>query len=90
MTPDRPVSIAGHPVPPGPEGPGWHPDPCGRHRWRWRSPDAWSTSVSDDGVSVSTDWRSVPPGRPTQWLAFAEVALPFAILLLMILVALRG
>ena len=90
MTPDRPAPIGGQSEVPQCEAPGWHPDPCGRHHWRWRSPDAWSTTVSDDGVSVSTDWRSVPPGRSTQWLTFAELALPFVILLLMILVALRG
>jgi len=36
---------------------GWHPDPEGRHEYRYRDEDGWTDQVSDGGVT-STD----PPG----------------------------
>jgi hypothetical protein len=28
----------------------WHPDPSGRHQYRWWDGSTWTSSVSDDGV----------------------------------------
>ncbi|WP_421119010.1 DUF2510 domain-containing protein [Aquihabitans daechungensis] len=40
---------------PGPVGPaGWHPDPAGRHQYRWFDGSRWTEHVGDDGVA-STD-----------------------------------
>jgi hypothetical protein len=33
---------------------GWHPDPTGRHQYRWFDGARWSHHVGDDGVA-STD-----------------------------------
>src|SRR5262249_25547773 len=30
----------------------WHPDPTGRHQYRWWDGTAWSASVSDNGVTA--------------------------------------
>lgn len=42
----------GRPAPVAPAG--WHPDPTGRHQYRWFDGARWSNHVGDDGVA-STD-----------------------------------
>lgn len=42
----------GRPAPVAPAG--WHPDPTGRHQYRWFDGVQWSIHVGDDGVA-STD-----------------------------------
>jgi hypothetical protein len=42
----------GRPAPVAPAG--WHPDPTGRHQYRWFDGVRWSNHVGDDGVA-STD-----------------------------------
>ncbi|MBV9953135.1 MAG: DUF2510 domain-containing protein [Acidimicrobiia bacterium] len=29
----------------------WHPDPTGRHQYRWWDGNAWTANVSDNGVA---------------------------------------
>lgn len=41
--------------------PGWHPDPHGRHQFRWWDGNHWTGHVSDEGA-VSTD--PAEPERP--------------------------
>jgi hypothetical protein len=42
----------GRPAPVAPAG--WHPDPVGRHQYRWFDGSRWTNHVGDDGVA-STD-----------------------------------
>jgi hypothetical protein len=46
--------------------PGWHPDPFGRHQFRWWGGTQWSETVSDDGVqSVDPPVETPAPSVPT-------------------------
>lgn len=38
------------PAPPGQPPPGWHPDPAGRHWWRWWDGVDWTEHVADGGT----------------------------------------
>jgi len=44
--PDVAAPGAGSSLPP----PGWHPDPSGRHWWRWWDGRGWTEHVADGGA----------------------------------------
>lgn len=58
-------------------GAGWHPDPFGRHQFRWFDGSAWSDQVSNWG-SVTTDPLGVAPGAPQAPAAPVASAAPGA------------
>ena len=39
------------PLPTGVPAAAWHPDPSGRHQFRWWDGTAWTTKVADNGVA---------------------------------------
>jgi hypothetical protein len=44
----------------------WHPDPSGRHQWRWWDGSAWTDHVADDGeVGVDAPARPAPDAAGT-------------------------
>ena len=49
-------------------GPGWFPDPTGRHDHRWWDGAAWTAHVADGGVAaldaIEARGRPAPPGSP--------------------------
>jgi hypothetical protein len=64
--------------------PGWHPDPSGRHRWRWYDGNRWSAVVADDDEHVFDDLRYRPPGRARGLVESAVTFLPLLMLALFI------
>lgn len=72
-----------------PDTPGWHPDPTGRHRWRWFDGEGWSAEASDgDRVLVDRGSISAPPRRRLG--PSVLVLVPGVVLALMILLAVKG
>ena len=45
-------------------GPGWLPDPAGRHEYRYFDGKVWTDNVADRGVASSDAWE--PPVIPTR------------------------
>lgn len=45
--------------------PAWHPDPSGRHQYRWWDGAAWTESVSDNGVVGSDPVSAAPQAAST-------------------------
>ena len=55
----------------------WHPDPSGRHQYRWWDGEHWTTTVSDDGVTCDeSPHRIEPPPAPTAAAAATSLPLP--------------
>ncbi|HYF47297.1 MAG TPA: DUF2510 domain-containing protein, partial [Acidimicrobiales bacterium] len=46
---DRPAPSTRPAPPPGLPPAGWHPDPAGRHWWRWWDGVDWTEHVADGG-----------------------------------------
>lgn len=66
------VSDGGTPV--TTSGAAWHPDPSGRHQYRWWDGTAWTGTVADDGVTAHDP---VPPAYPVaQYQASPAPAVP--------------
>jgi hypothetical protein len=54
----------------------WHPDPSGRHQYRWWDGEHWTTTVSDDGVTFDESPHPIePPPAPVAGSA-AATSLP--------------
>jgi Protein of unknown function (DUF2510) len=44
--------------------PAWHPDPTGRHQYRWWDGAAWTDSISDNGVVGTDPLQASAPQTP--------------------------
>jgi hypothetical protein len=53
----------------------WHPDPSGRHQYRWWDGEHWTTTVSDDGVTYDESPHPIEP-PPAPAAAPAATSLP--------------
>ena len=55
----------------------WHPDPTGRHQYRWWDGEHWTTTVSDDGVTYDESPHQIaPPPAPATAPAATSLPLP--------------
>jgi hypothetical protein len=55
----------------------WHPDPSGRHQYRWWDGEHWTTTVSDDGVTHDESPHQIePPPAPLAAAAATSLPLP--------------
>jgi uncharacterized membrane protein YhaH (DUF805 family) len=46
---------------------GWHPDPAGRHQFRWYDGNRWTSHVASEGVSGVDELDPTPVAQPQQY-----------------------
>ena len=66
--------------------PAWHPDPTGRHQYRWWDGSTWSDVVADHGIETRDPYEptsgvriisiGTTPGREDEWDQTAQVPSP--------------
>jgi hypothetical protein len=54
----------------------WHPDPSGRHQYRWWDGEHWTTTVSDDGVTYDESPHQIEPPPAPAMGAAVSTSLP--------------